>query len=77
MQQTYRRERLLAEIRVGLEYYPVIALMGARQVGKTTLALEYAGSDRIAPVHYDLERPADLAALSADPGRLSARFHGR
>ena len=43
---------------------PVVALLGSRQVGKTTLAHELK-LDK--PVHYlDLERPSDLAKL-ADP----------
>ena len=54
----------------------MVALLGARQVGKTTLALEYAGADGIPAVHYDLERPADLAALSANPERILSEQEG-
>jgi len=43
---------------------PAVALLGSRQVGKTTLA---RGLDFDKPSHYiDLERPSDLAKL-ADP----------
>ena len=49
--------RLLAE-------FPAVALLGARQVGKTTLALD-VGDARDA-VYLDLESPADRARLS-DP----------
>ena len=43
---------------------PAVALLGSRQVGKTTLA---RGLDLGKPSHYlDLERPSDLAKL-ADP----------
>lgn len=43
---------------------PVVALLGSRQVGKTTLAL---GLELEKPTHYlDLERPSDVAKL-ADP----------
>ena len=46
-----------------LDTTPVVALIGARQVGKTTIARRIA-ADR-SPTHYfDLERPADLARLS-------------
>lgn len=46
-----------------LDTTPVVALIGARQVGKTTIARRIA-ADR-SPAHYfDLERPADLARLS-------------
>jgi predicted AAA+ superfamily ATPase len=38
MQQSIPRRRLLEAIRVRLAESPVVALLGARQVGKTTLA---------------------------------------
>lgn len=45
--------------------YPVVALPGPRQVGKTTLARLYAESLGNRPVHhFDLESPADLARLA-------------
>jgi len=48
-----------------LRDFPVVAILGARQVGKTTLALDIlkrsGGGER-----FDLEDPADLARLS-DP----------
>jgi len=49
-----------------LKRFPVVAILGARQVGKTTLAASIAPtlSDRISP--FDLENPSDLARL-ADP----------
>lgn len=54
---------------------PVVALLGSRQVGKTTLA---RALDPGKPCHYiDLERPSDVAKL-ADPelylGRLSGQL---
>lgn len=45
-----------------LRDYKVVAIVGARQVGKTTLAREIAVGRT--STHYDLERPADLAKLS-------------
>lgn len=44
--------------------YPAVALIGPRQVGKTTLALQIA--DEVDSVYLDLESPSDLARL-ADP----------
>ena len=44
---------------------PVVAILGARQVGKTTLARQIAGRRRLAHF-FDLERAPDLARLS-DP----------
>ncbi|MCA0374521.1 MAG: ATP-binding protein [Gemmatimonadetes bacterium] len=53
----------LATIRQRLENNPVVALVGPRQAGKTTLARMLA-ADWPAPVHlFDLESPADLARL--------------
>ena len=50
---------------------PVVALLGSRQVGKTTLALELKLEK---PIHYlDLERPSDIAKL-ADPELYLGEF---
>ena len=49
-----------------LRHNPVVALLGARQIGKTTLAHQLARR-RSGPAHvFDLESSADLARL-ADP----------
>ena len=53
---------------------PVVALLGSRQVGKTTLARELQLGK---PSHYlDLERPSDLAKL-ADPELYLSGFGGQ
>ncbi len=57
-------EELLAE-------QAAVALLGSRQVGKTTLALEIGRSHDAA--YLDLENPADRAALE-NPGDLLPRF---
>lgn len=44
--------------------YPVVALLGARQVGKTTLARRIAKNWPGETHHFDLESTADLARLS-------------
>lgn len=48
-----------------LQRFPVVAILGARQVGKTTLANSIVAS-RNNSTRFDLEDPADLARL-ADP----------
>lgn len=54
---------------------PVVALLGPRQVGKTTLARMYAG-DAGGEVHFfDLESPSDLARL-ANPELTLAPLRG-
>ena len=64
---TERLQSLLAE-------YPAVALLGPRQVGKTTLALEIA--ETVDSVYLDLESPADRARLS-DPELYLADHEGR
>lgn len=57
----------LRQLRLLLREFPVVALLGARQVGKSTLARQLAASRRGPAAWFDLENPADLARL-ADPG---------
>lgn len=45
---------------------PVVAIVGARQVGKTTLARQLAAARKGRTTFFDLEDPADLARLQ-DP----------
>jgi len=49
-----------------LRRHPVVAIVGARQVGKTTLARTFTAGWRRSSAYYDLEDPQDLARLS-DP----------
>ncbi|MBI5365749.1 MAG: ATP-binding protein [Planctomycetes bacterium] len=60
-----RRSHLL-DVRRRLRSYPVVGILGPRQVGKTTLATQVADAMR-GPVHrFDLEDSRDLDRLS-DP----------
>jgi predicted AAA+ superfamily ATPase len=52
---------------------PVVVLLGPRQVGKTTLALEFVKSIRKKTAYLDLELDADQAKLS-DPEAYLRRF---
>ncbi|MCC6765862.1 MAG: ATP-binding protein [Deltaproteobacteria bacterium] len=54
--------RLLPDLTAALAEFPAVALLGPRQVGKTTLALEIA-KERPA-VYLDLESEADRAKLT-------------
>lgn len=49
-----------------LKEFPSVAILGPRQVGKTTLALEIAEKFSKGSVYLDLENPGDLAKLQ-DP----------
>lgn len=56
----------LATLEAALRANPVVAILGARQVGKTTLARALAARRRGKATFFDLERPEDLRALT-DP----------
>ena len=57
-----KRGGLLKAIDLRLKESPIVALLGARQVGKTTLAKLYGEKlDRHAWHYFDLEDPRDQA----------------
>jgi predicted AAA+ superfamily ATPase len=60
-----------------LEHMPVVALLGPRQVGKTTLALQIAQQETNKKTSYlDLELDTDLSKLS-DPEGYLRRFENQ
>lgn len=64
-------------VKRSLSNFPVTALIGSRQVGKTTLARSVGASAyQENPVHLDLENPRDLAKLS-DPISYLERQAGK
>lgn len=69
------RERHLREVERLLGGHPVVALLGARQVGKTTLALEVMERTREPTARFDLEDAEDLARLD-DPKLALGRLDG-
>jgi hypothetical protein len=60
------RPHHLSRVKDLLRTHPVVGILGARQVGKTTLALELARRLPGPSTRFDLEDPDDLARLS-DP----------
>ncbi|MBI3181427.1 MAG: ATP-binding protein [Myxococcales bacterium] len=64
-----------ARLRQLLRRYPVVCLLGARQVGKTTLARRFSRGAPPTEGIYDLESPEDLARL-ADPLSELRRHRG-
>ncbi len=60
------RPRNEASIRRLLGQFPVVGLVGARQVGKTTLARSLAAREQSRVTFFDLEDPTDEARF-ADP----------
>ena len=47
-----------------LDVFPAVALLGARQIGKTTLAFQVTESLSPKPLYFDFERPSDLAKFT-------------
>ena len=76
MLQYIPRARLLFDTTQGLSEAPVVALLGARQVGKTTLAAQVVAAWDGPTVVYDLETAAAREALTATPERLLGRAAG-
>jgi predicted AAA+ superfamily ATPase len=66
--------RALATVASALQRQAAVALLGPRQVGKTTLALSLA--DKTPSLYLDLESRADRAKLS-DPALFLERHEGR
>ena len=60
------REAHLAQVDALLRRHRIVAILGPRQVGKTTLARQMAGRRSGDVTFFDLENPRHLAAL-ADP----------
>ena len=61
------RESHLQRVGLLLNEFPVVTLLGARQVGKSTLARQLVASRPDPSTWFDLENPVDLTRL-ADPG---------
>ncbi|TAE99435.1 MAG: ATP-binding protein [Runella slithyformis] len=55
------------QIQALLTYFPVVGIVGARQVGKTTLAKEIAEQLTKPSVYLDLELPSTYEQLAAQP----------
>lgn len=59
-----QRQFYASEAKRILKSRPILAVLGPRQCGKTTLAKELMQTEM---AYLDLERPSDFAKLSADP----------
>mgnify|MGYP000051507050 CR=1 FL=1 len=66
------------EIQNYLKQFPIVAIIGPRQCGKTTLAKKISGDKKIKTLYFDLESPADNSRFdkpeyflqSIDAGRI-------
>lgn len=70
-----QRTRHLRRVEHLLAHHPVVALLGARQVGKTTLARQIMERDEEPATRFDLEDPDDLARLD-EPKLALAHLEG-
>jgi predicted AAA+ superfamily ATPase len=61
-----QRHRELRTLRSLFQRHPVVGIVGARQVGKTTLARSLVAETKGPSSYFDLENPEDLSRL-ADP----------
>ena len=76
MQQLIARPALLAAAVQGLSEVPAVALLGARQVGKTTLARQVADEWPGPSTLFDLEVAATREALLGTPERVLGTSEG-
>ncbi len=70
------RNHLLSEISRRLKNSPVVAILGARQVGKTTLARQLIEKQDVPVTYFDLERASDRDALSGRAQELLDQLEG-
>ncbi|MBI4244052.1 MAG: ATP-binding protein [Planctomycetes bacterium] len=70
-----KRTRRINQIRTLLSRYPVVAVIGARQIGKTTLAKQLAMTVSSQTTWFDLEDPVDLTQLD-EPGLVLRNLKG-
>ena len=71
-----RRQQHVDALLKRLRAFPIVTILGPRQIGKTTLACQ-VGRARSGPTHrLDLENPADLNRLTEDPGLVLEGLRG-
>ena len=70
------RARHVAELLRRLKSAEVVAILGPRQVGKTTLAKQVGRASKKKVHHFDLEDPIDLNRLELDPRLALADLKG-
>lgn len=68
--------RILTEINDSLSFFPVVAIVGPRQVGKTTLARQIMSGSTNPTLYLDLERQSDLFKLN-DPELFLSQHPGK
>jgi predicted AAA+ superfamily ATPase len=66
------RKDFMAQINASFEVHPIVAILGPRQCGKTTIARQYAMEQGLKEQNYfDLEDPTDILRLENPKTSLS------
>ena len=68
--QGYIKRSLTEKIKQKSKSIPVVAILGPRQCGKSTLARAIVGRIKNS-VYLDLERPSDIKLRSTSPTRVT------
>ena len=76
MTRLVQRTSILKSVQQALTEFPVVALLGARQVGKTTLARQLIADTEESTTLFDLETQAGSTALASTPEFLLKRSTG-
>ena len=71
-----RRKQHVDALLKRLRAFPVVAILGPRQIGKTTLAHQVGRAHSGLTHRLDLENPADLNRLSDEPGLVLDELRG-
>ena len=71
----FKRTKFMQQLQQQFRVHPACGLLGSRQAGKTTLALEYAKTYKGSVHNFDLENPEDLLALY-EPMRALEKLEG-
>ena len=71
-----RRQQHVDVLLKRLRTFPVVAILGPRQIGKTTLARQVGRAYTGQTHRLDLENPADLNRLTDDPGLVLDGLRG-
>lgn len=58
------KRKLFDEIQQSMDFFPVVSIIGPRQVGKTTLAKQIMSGLAKPSIYLDLESPSDLYKLN-------------
>jgi len=62
---TINRTDYIQQLKRAFKAHPIVAILGPRQCGKTTLAQQFSKQQKLEIHHFDLENPEDLVRLES------------